>query len=90
MAFVLFFHLAAAAFLAIIFRRRADKDSARALPPLDAPSFDSATAAGFRVSSGGFSRGVPSKLSRIACSTTERATVAKSRSLPLLAREGMV
>jgi hypothetical protein len=37
----------AAALLAINFRFRADRLSARALQPLDAPSFDSATAAGF-------------------------------------------
>jgi len=41
------FQCADAAFPAIIFRLRADRLSALALPPLDAPSFDSATAAGF-------------------------------------------
>jgi len=41
------FQCADAAFLAIIFRLRADRLSALALPPLDALSFDSATAAGF-------------------------------------------
>src|SRR5216110_3513719 len=40
-------HRAAAAFLAIMRRFLGDKLSARAMPPLDAPSLDSATAAGF-------------------------------------------
>jgi hypothetical protein len=40
-------HLASAAFLAISLRRSGDSFSARALPPLLAPSFPSATAAGF-------------------------------------------
>ena len=43
-------HRAATAFLAICLRFRADKAAARACPPLDAPSFDRATAAGFRMS----------------------------------------
>lgn len=55
------FHRAAAAFFAIIFRFRSDRDAARASPPLDAPNFDSATAAGFRVSGAvGLSSGLPS------------------------------
>jgi hypothetical protein len=40
-------HRAAAAFLAIAFRFLSLSDAARALPPLLAPSLDSATACGF-------------------------------------------
>jgi hypothetical protein len=44
---------ACAASLAMRDRLRADKLSARALPPLEAPSLESATAAGFFFLSGG-------------------------------------
>lgn len=40
-----FFHRVAAAFLAIALRRAADSFFARALPPLEAPSLERATAA---------------------------------------------
>jgi hypothetical protein len=62
--------------------------AARALPPLDAPSLESATAAGFRVSTGS---GLPSIRSPIKSSTTDRASRLGSRGrLGLLAREGML
>jgi hypothetical protein len=50
-----------------------------------------ATAAEFRVSGGSSGNGDPSKRSPMACSTTLRATAAKSRpdDFPLLAREGV-
>jgi len=85
-------HRAAAAFLAIIFRLLADKLSARALPPLDAPSFDSATAAGFFSRSGLCSgSGLPSHFAPMIPSTAERAGRFGSRGrFGLLAREGMV
>jgi hypothetical protein len=87
------FHLACAARFAIIFRLRSDSFAARALPPLDAPSFDSATAAGFLVSgfSTGLTSGVPSIFSPIRSSMTERASRFGSRGrLGLLAREGII
>jgi Fic/DOC family len=76
--------------LAIALRFRSDSDAARAKPPLEAPSFDSATAAGFLVSggSGAFGSGLPSIVSPIRYSITERANRLGSReSLGLLARE---
>lgn len=52
-----FVHLARTALRAMADRLAADRLAARAFPPLDAPSFDRATAAGLRVSgiSTGFS-----------------------------------
>src|ERR1035438_5689106 len=47
-----FFHLAFAAFFAILLRCFAVRLSALALPPLDAPNLDSATACGFLTRSG--------------------------------------
>jgi hypothetical protein len=87
-----FFQRASAAFLAICFRFLADSASARALPPLEAPSLDNATAAGFRVSgfSMGLSSGDPSIFSPTRSSTTERARRFGSRGrLGVLAREGI-
>jgi hypothetical protein len=87
------FHLASAAFFAIMRRFRSDSLAARALPPFDAPSFDRATAAGFLVSGGstGFTSGEPSIFSPIRSSMTERASRFGSRGrLGMLAREGMV
>jgi hypothetical protein len=68
---------ALAAFLAIADRFRGDSAAARAAPPLAPPSFPSATAAGFFPAflSG---NGDPSHFSPMACSTTRRATLAKS------------
>src|SRR5262245_14497701 len=71
------------------FRLRGDSASARALPPFAPPSFPSATAAGFFPLFGS-SSGSPVNFSPIACSTTRRATVAKSWSVPLLERVGMI
>jgi hypothetical protein len=87
------FHRAAAAFCAINFRFRADRLAARANPPLDAPSFDSATAAGFRESGGSadLSRGLPSIFAPMRSSTTDLASRFGSRGrFGVLAREGMV
>ena len=86
------FHRASAALFAIIFRLRSDSDAARANPPLDAPSFDKATAAGFFSRSGSSgSSGDPSIFSPMRSSTTERARRFGSRGrFGLLAREGMV
>ncbi len=83
---------AAAAFLAIADRFRSDSEAARAKPPLDAPSLDSATAAGFLTRSGSFgSNGEPSIFSPIRSSMTDRASRFGSRGrVGLLAREGMV
>jgi hypothetical protein len=88
-----FFHLVFAAFWAILLRCFAVKLSALALPPLDAPSLDNATAAGFFTRSGGCSNGVPFHFSPIRSSMTERANRFGSLGrfgLSLLAREGMV
>jgi len=88
-----FLQRASAAFLAIAFRFRSDREAARARPPLDAPSLDSATAAGFLVSgtSGRFGNGLPSIVSPIRFSMTDRASRLGSRGcLGVLAREGMV
>jgi hypothetical protein len=77
-----------AAFVAMALRLDLRKLAARALPPLDAPSLDSATAAGFLVS---FGNGEPSIFSPIRSSTTERASRLGWRGrLGLLARVGMV
>src|SRR5258708_3257882 len=86
-------HLASAALLAISFLFLGDRVLARAFPPLEAPSFDSATAAGFLVSgfSTGFTRGAPSIFSPIRSSMTERASrFGSCGRLGMLAREGMV
>lgn len=81
------FQRACAAFLAICERLLALSTIALALPPLDAPSFDSATAAGLRVSPG---NGDPSMRSPIRSSTTDRARRFTSRGrLGLLARVGI-
>jgi len=57
--------------------------AARALPPFDAPSADSACACGF-LPSAGF------RISPVASSTTRRAfCIGSARLPPLLAREGM-
>jgi len=89
-----FFHLACAAFFALALRCFAVILSALALPPLDAPSLDNATAAGFFFrSSGGFSNGVPSHFSPIRSSITDRASRFGSVGrllLSLRARVGMV
>lgn len=78
-----------AARVAIAVRRAADSFLALARPPFAPPSFPKATAGGFfpafRSSSG-----VPSKCSPMACSTTRRATVAKSWFLGLLERLDML
>ena len=76
------FQSALAAFLAISVRRRFDSLAARALPPLDAPSLLSATAAGLRVS-GGSGRACP-----VASWTIWKARALTSRGRFLLAREG--
>jgi hypothetical protein len=57
LGYLALFQRAATAFLAMDFRFAGDSAAARACPPFDAPSFDSATAAGSRVSgtSAGFS-----------------------------------
>jgi hypothetical protein len=80
-------HRAAAAFLAIIFRLRADSDSARALPPLDAPSLLSATAAWFRVSGGSGGRSTCPVNSWTTCQASWFVSLGR---FGLLAREGMV
>src|SRR5207249_10811168 len=49
-----FFQRAKAAFLAIAFRLRGDKRSARTFPPFNPPSRPKATAAGFFCGSSGF------------------------------------
>ncbi len=87
------FQRAFAAFLAICFRFRSERDLARAMPPLEAPSLLSATAAGFRVSGGStrFLSGFPSIVSPMRSSITDRASRLGSRGrFGLLAREGMV
>jgi len=68
-------------------RLAAESFLALAMPPLDAPSLLRARAAGFLPASRSTS-GLPSICSPIACSTTRRAFVKKSR--PLLARLGML
>jgi hypothetical protein len=86
-------HLAFAAFEAILLRCFAVRLSALALPPLDAPSLDNATAAGFFTCSGGCSSGTPSHVSPMASSITDRASRFESFGrclLVLLARVGMV
>lgn len=72
--FVVFPHRFLAAFFAIAFRFAADRLLARAFPPLDAPSLDSATAAGFRVSfTGGAPGGRIAGPTPVAASTTDLA-----------------
>jgi|SRR5665213_1528937 len=81
-------HLFLAAFLAILLRCFAVKLAALAIPPLDAPSFDRATAAGFLTRSGG-----PPHFSPVTCSISDFADRIGSPwrfFLSLLAREGMV
>jgi hypothetical protein len=82
-------HRFAAAFFAIAFRFAAESFSALALPPLDAPSLESATAWGLRVSFGGGDPGgkIAGPLP-VAASTTALAICVKSRRV--LAREGML
>ena len=84
------FHRALAAFLEMILRFFGDKAAALARPPFAAPSFDSATAAGF-FSGAGFNgdNGVPSQCSPIRSSTTDRANRFGSRGRDLLARVGI-
>jgi hypothetical protein len=77
-------HLLAAAFRAISFLLLADRLDALAFPPLLAPSLDSATPAGLRVSGAGGSMVAPLP---VAASTTPLATCVKSRRV--LARVGM-
>jgi hypothetical protein len=67
-------------------RLAAESLAALALPPFDAPNLLKASAAGFFPASG-FSSGLPSICSPMACSTTRRAFAKKSR--PLLARLGI-
>jgi hypothetical protein len=76
-----FAHRVFAAFLAMAIRSDLVSASARAAPPLAPPSFPSATAAGFLPASLSGS-GDPSRRSPMACSTTRRATVVKSCSVP--------
>ena len=83
-----FAHLFFAAFLAILLRCVAVRLAALAIPPFDAPSFDSATAAGFLTRSGG-----PPHFSPVTCSISDLADRIGSLwrfFLSLLAREGMV
>ena len=64
----------------MILRFRAESASARALPPLEAPSFDRATAAGFfGRTTGGLGNVLPSIVSPISSSTTDRASRFGSR-----------
>jgi hypothetical protein len=89
----LFFHLAFAAFFAILLRCFAVRLSALALPPLDAPSFESATACGF-LTRVGFSFGL-SHFSPMIFSITALANRTGSLGaffgfFGLLARESMV
>jgi hypothetical protein len=80
-----FAHLFLAAFLAILLRCFAFRLAALAIPPLDAPSFDSATAAGFFTRVSHFSP-VTFSMSDLA----ERIGSLWCFFLSLLAREGMV
>src|ERR1035437_2696820 len=78
-----FFHLAAAAFFAIRRRWTGDNFNARASPPFDAPSAESACACGFLFTDG-------LRISPTDSSTTRRAFCMESARLPpLLARVGM-
>lgn len=73
----LFFHRAAAAFLAIALRFAGVIESARALPPFNPPSRPSVTAAGFFLwTSGG---GACFGISPVACWTIENAISLMSR-----------
>ena len=84
------FHLASAAFFAIIFRLRGESDSARAFPPLEAPSIDNATAAGFFRRSGSHRTREPSShFSPMRSSTADRPRRLGSLGLVLLARESI-
>ena len=79
--------------MAILLRCFDVRLAARALPPLDAPSLDNATAAGFFTRSGGCSNGVPFQLSPIALSMIDLAKRIGSSSClrrVLLARVGMI
>ncbi len=79
-----------AAFFAIAFLFAAVSFSALALPPLDAPSFDNATAAGFRVScSGGGSAEGGTGLGPLPVAASATAFAIWVKSIRLLAREGM-
>src|SRR5580693_6232536 len=89
----LFFHLAFAAFFAILLRCLAVRLSALALPPLDAPSLDSATACGFFTRSGssfGLSHFSPMMFSITALANRTGSLGAFFGFFDLLAREGMV
>src|SRR5271170_6204333 len=84
---------ALAAFLAILLRCFAVRLSALAFPPLDAPSFDRATAAGFFMCSGGCSNGVSLHFSPVTLSMRDLANRIGSSLcffLVVLARVGMV
>ena len=75
---IYFFHLAMIAFLPISLRLFADSALALALPPLEAPSLDSSTAWGLRVS--GFGGGTLP----VARSITSLAICVKSLRLAML------
>src|SRR5689334_17818698 len=80
-----FLQRARTALRAMAERFEADSFAARALPPLDAPSFDSATAAGFRVSGSGEGSGA----CPVASCTICHASWFASRGRFLRARAGM-
>ena len=88
-----FFHLAFAAFFAILLRCFAVRLSALALPPFDAPSADRATAAGFFTRSGstfGLSHFSPMMFSITALANSTGSAGALFGFFDLLARVGMV
>jgi len=92
-AYATFPHLAFAAFLAILLRCFAVRLSALALPPLDAPSLESATACGFFTRSGsgfGLSHFSPMIFSITALANRTGSLGAFFGFFGLLAREGMV
>ncbi len=91
-ASVRFFHLAFAAFFAILLRCFAVRLSALALPPFDAPSLDNATAAGFFTRSGsafGLFHFSPMMFSITALANRTGSFGAFFGFLGLLARDGM-